>query len=669
MKSTLLLILIILSSLDSNVSAQLNELKGSYLCSQKKMNTTHNFLLNNDSPNTPNHKFDVLDYKMYFDIWDCFHPPYQNDYPANEIIKFLVDTSLNSITLNAVNTSLLIDSVGMSALSFYHVSNILTINLDRTYLPSEIVNVKIYFWHKHVNDYAFYSNNGMVFTDCEPEGARCWFPCWDKPGDKATLDLTAKVPLNARLGSNGRLNDSTITGDTIYYHWISRDPVSTYLVTMIGEVNYQLDIVYWHKLSNPIDSVPIRFYYSTGEDPSVVESKIIPMMTYYSQKFGEHPFEKNGFASVPQQIAPWCGGMEDQTLTDYYCGLWGENLTSHEFAHQWFGDMITCGTWADVWLNEGFATYCEALWYENTGGYNAYKSDINSDANYYLSTNPGWAIYNPSWAETTPPFSILFNTAITYDKGACVLHMLRYVLGDSLFFAAIKAYAGDTANFKYKNAVTDDFTASISQTAGQDLTWFINEWVKQPNHPFYQNTYSFTPAGGSYWDVDFLAKQVQTNSLFHKMPLTIKISFTSGPDTTIRFMNDQNDQFFVWTFNRQPIGLQFDPGDDIVLKEGTTLIGIIKNGKQVPGKFTLYQNYPNPFNPVTNISYDIAKRTLVTIKIYDVLGKLVQKPVNEVKEAGKYSMEFDASNLPSGVYYYVIRAGSFTDTKKMVLVK
>jgi aminopeptidase N len=561
----------------------------------------------------------------------------------------------------------------MSGVSFTHASNILTINLDRTYNPNEIVQVKIYFRHLNVTDYAFNANTGAICTDAEPEGARSWFPCWDKPGDKATVDITAKVPSNAKLGSNGRLNDSTVTGDTIYYHWISRDPVSTYLVTMIGKVNYQLDILYWHKLSNPADSIPIRFYYSSGENPSPVKNIILAMTTYYSQKFGEHAFEKNGFASLPSSQSPnWCGGMENQTLTNFFCASWSQNLASHEFAHQWFGDMITCGTWADIWLNEGFATYCEALWYEYTGGYTSYKNDINSDASYYLSHNPGWAMYNASWAETTPPNSTLFNTAITYDKGACVLHMLRYVLQDtSVFFNCLRGYCLDTANFRYKNAVTDDFTAKISQIAGQDLTWFIDEWVKQANHPVYANIYQFT-GSGSNWSVGFQANQTQTNTTFHKMPIVLNISFTTGPDTSIRVMNDANNQIWWWTFNRQPISFTFDPNNDIVLKQGTTVQGVISgigNENQAPGQFALYQNYPNPFNPVTKISYDIPKRSVVTIKIYNAIGQLVMQPVNEMKEAGNYSMEFDASNLPSGVYYYEIKAGSFTDTKKMVLVK
>ena len=442
--------------------------------------------------------------------------------------------------------------------------------------------------------------------------------------------------------------------------------MATYLMVLSAKVAYNLDIVYWHKISNPNDSIPVRFYFNAGENIAAAKTRIIPMTTYYSEKFGEYPFEKAGFATLNSQF-PW-GGMENQTLISLAPNQWGDNLMSHEFAHMWFGDLVTCGTWADVWLNEGFASYCEALWLENTGGYTSYKNRVNYFATTYLTQNPGWPMYNPSWAEVTPDINTLYNYAVTYCKGAGVLHMLRYTIGDSLFFAFMKAYPTDTANFKNKTAVTDDFTVKLNQVAGQDLTWFIDQWVKQPNHPVYQNTYNFTELRGNDWQVSFTAKQIQTNSPFHKMPIQIKITFTDNTDTTIRVLNDVNNQNYNWTFNNHPGNLTFDPNNDIVLKTGTTTIGI-PGETEVPFKYALYQNYPNPFNPVTKISFDIPQKSSVTLKIYNVLGELVSFPLNETKTAGKYSIEFDGSNLPSGVYYYELKAGSFTETRKMVLVK
>ena len=653
--------------------SQFTNESGSEGCWHKKINSKNIFSNQDLSPNSPNHKYDVLDYKLNLDIRNCFLSPYPRNFTASVTIKFRVDTALSTIDLNAVNTSLQITGVSMSAVSYTHSGNVLTVTLNRTYNPGEIVFVKIDYNHLNVSDGAIYTgvNSGTAgfFTDAEPEGARKWFPCWDKPSDKATVDITLRVPANVKIGSNGRLNDSTVTGDTIYYHWISRDPVATYLVVLTGKVNYNLNIVDWN-------GTPIRFYYKSGENPNNIQNLIGNMATYYSNKFGPHPFEKNGFATAPAPGFTW-GGMENQTLTTL--ANWGENLVSHEFAHQWFGDCISPATWADIWLNEGFATYTEALWYEYTGGYSLYKSTIVGDANTYFSGNTGYPIYRPEWAVVTPNVNELFNYAMTYKKGACVLHMLRYTLQDTnIFFNCLRGYAMDTANFRYKSSATDDFAAKISTIAGQDLTWFVNEWVKQPNHPVYSNIYQFVNAGGGVWRVGFQTTQTQSNTPFHRMPLTLRITFASGPDSTFRVDNTYNNQSWFFTSNRQPTAFAFDPNNDIVLKTASTVPGTVNgisgNYSEIPKKFALMQNFPNPFNPVTKIKFDIPSRSNVELRVFDITGRLVSTIGKGIMEAGKYTAEFDASNLATGIYYYELRAesdakGLFKDVKKMVLVK
>lgn len=670
MKKIFLLILLFTLSISFSYA---QEKEGSELCSHKKMNNPSVISFMGDSPNTPKHSFDVLNYTINLDIRNCFLSPYPKSFTGFVIVKFRVDSTLNSITLNAVNTSMAINSVSMAGSSFTHSSNLLTIMLDRTYNPDEIAEVKINYNHLNVSDGAFYASNGGVFTDAEPEGARKWFPCWDKPSDKATINLTVKVPANARLGSNGMLVDSTLTGDSLYYNWVSSEPVATYLVVMTGKVNYNMTIVYWKKLSNPNDSIPIRLYFNAGENPNNVVNIIGNMTTYFSQKFGEHPFEKNGFATAPTSGFNW-GGMENQTLSTICAGCWNNtSLIAHEYAHQWFGDMITCGTWADIWLNEAFATYSEALWKEYTSGYSSYKSDVLTKANSYLNNNPGWAMYNPDWINVTPPNNILFNYAITYAKGASVLHMFRYVMQDSsAFFDCIRGYAMDTVNFKYKSGVTDDFINKMNQMAGQDVSWFWNQWVKQPNHPVYQNYYQFLDIGSGNWSVSFQARQTQTNAPYFKMPLVLKISFQSGPDTSIRVMNDSNNQIWSWAFDRQPISFQFDPNNDIILKQGTTGPGVITgigNENELPFYFRLSQNYPNPFNPNSRISYQIAEGSLVELKVFDIRGYEVITLVNEFQTPGIYEIDFDGSELSSGTYFYRLSAGEIFKVKKMILLK
>lgn len=746
------------------IYSQQMEFKASEYCSQKKMSTDNLFDANEMFADFP-HSFDVLNYKLDLDIYNCFLSPYPKSFTGSVIVTFRVDSTLNQIKLNAVNTSLVIDSVRLAGISFTHLSNILTITLNRTYNVGETADVKVYYRHNNVTDNAFYVSNGFVFTDCEPEGARKWFPCWDKPSDKATLDLKVKVPATVKLGSNGRLADSVKMADTIYYNWISRDPVPTYLVVMSGKVNYNLDIVYWHKLSNPADSIPMRFYWNTGENTASLnnmKTKLLQMTDRFSILFGEHPFEKNGFATLNNQFA-W-GGMENQTLTSLCPNCWSEDLIAHEFAHQWFGDMITCATWADIWLNEGFATYIEALWIEHTSGYAAYKSEINSNASSYRTSNPGWAISNPDWAINTPSTNTLFNYAITYMKASCIHHLLRYVMGDVKYFQGLYAYANDP-NLKYKSAVIPEFFAHMSTALGEDLTWFMDQWIYQPNHPLYANNYWISDQGSGIWQVGFIAKQTQTNPAFFKMPIEIKITFTSGPDSTIKVFNDSNNQIFWWNFTRQPATVSFDPNNNIVLKTATLTsipplpvelssfsaesygnfivlnwttsselnnrgffiqrrtnvlsswenISFVEgNGtttsrhnysytdyvsglntysyrlKQVdydgsinysgevlvsggirPDKFELLQNYPNPFNPVTTLSYTIPEKSFVNLKIYDLLGKEVATLINKEQSSGIYEVEFNTGDysLTSGIYFYSLKAGSFSSTKKMILTK
>jgi len=607
--------------------------------------------------------------------------PFPHSFSATNNITFRVDSTLNSINLNAVNYSLIIDSILLTNnfhLNFTHVSNILTVTLNRTYIPGEIVNLSIYYRHNNVIDTVFFTGNGLVYTDCEPEGARWWFPCWDKPSDKATTDITVKTPSNILLGSNGRLADSIKIADTIYYHWVSSDPMSTYLVVVAGSSNYRLSLQYWHKLSNPYDSIPIRIYYNSWRDPSRLRDSIKMLTNCFSQLFCEYPFEKIGFADIDSNTYGGC--MENQTLITVFPGSWNYLMAAHEFGHHWFGDIITCGTWADIWLNESFGTYCEALAEEYFKGENSYKNYMTQIFNSYICCNNNQPIYNPIYLNYTPPkgqiFGGLFYYPITYAKGACVLYILRNVLGDSSFFNVLRSYLNDT-NYRFKNATTDDFTSKINQVTGQDYSWFIDEWIKQKNHPIYFNVYGITNLE-SFWRINYRTYQSLAFSPFHTMPLELKIFFHDGTDTLIKVFNNINNQTFTFDFNKQPDSLNFDPFNKIILKQVSTTIGIKNLSKNVPDRYFLFQNYPNPFNPSTIIRFQIPnsengkwkmENGLVILKVYDIIGKEVATLVNEKLQPGVYEVPFSEKRLASGMYFYKLVAGNFSDVRRMVFVK
>jgi len=638
-------------------------LKGSYLCSMRKSQLPALPDLN-ISRSGPLHSFDVLEYRLDLDIYSCCTNPYPNSFDGTAIIQFRVDSTLNSITLDANSTSLVINSVSLAGTSFSHSNNLLVISLNQTYVPGDTVEVAISYHHNDVTDNAFYSSGGFVFTDCEPEGARKWFPCWDKPSDKARLDLTAKVPSNVKLGSNGVLADSTLLGDSLWYHWVSDFNIATYIMVMSAKVNYLLDIVYWPTLSNPDDSIPIRFYYNDGEDPSAIEEMIVPMCDWYSTYFCEHPFMKNGFATLNSEFT-W-GGMENQTLTSLCPGCWSEGLVAHEFTHQWFGDMITCATWADIFLNEGFATWGEAFWYESYAGYSAYKADIDGNASYYLNNNPGWAISEPEWAVNTPPANIMFNYAITYTKASTILHMLRYVVGDEHFFDILSAYANDP-ELKYHSAVIPDFIEIVNEVTGQDYNWFFDQWIYEPNHPVYQNSYNFQNLGNGQWQVNFYTEQVQADPDFFKMPIELKIRFADYSDTIISVMNDMNYQSFSWVFNVQPVYFQFDPGNQIVIKQSSTFLGIPESGTDEA--VHLFQNIPNPANTITSIGFQLDQPMSTELFITDIMGNRVKTLDQGLKQDGKHTVQVDCSDLPAGFYSYTLIANEDRITRKLIITR
>ncbi len=666
LKHLIMKLLTIISSLLISViiaNAQVTETtRGSEFCAHGKQMRPQQEPLNLRSPNSPLHTFDVLNYELDLDIFHCYTPPYPRTFTASNIITFRIDTLLSTIKLNADQTSLQINAVGLAATSFIHDQDTLTIMLDRAYQPGEVASVSIEYEHLDVPDLAFYVGNGFVFTDCEPQGARKWFPCYDQPYDKATLTLRAKVPSNVKLGSNGSLTDSVAVNDTTWYTWVSRDPVATYLMVISSRVNYNMDIVYWTKPGPPNDTLPIRFYYNPGENPSQMKNMIIPLADFYYSMFGDHPFEKDGFATLSPQFM-W-GGMENQTLTSLCPGCWYSSLIAHEFAHQWFGDMITCATWADLWLNEGFATYFEATWTGEVNGHQAYKEEMESNAGYYLAQNPGWAISNPAWATNPPPNSTLFNYAITYMKASCVLYMYRYVVGDSLFFHSIYEYANDTVNFRYQSATIPDFIEKMNEATGQELDWFFNQWLFEPNHPVYNNTYSFLEVESGLWNVYFQASQIQTNAPFFEMPLEILVSFKNGGDTLIRVTNDENGQVFIFQFDQEPVALTFDPGNHILLKQGTTLVGTDPLSISSTSDILIT---PNPANRQAVISFNLLTRMPVRLYLTDLSGKKLFDTGVRNYLPGIHSLPVDIRNYPAGAYLVTLQSGNRIFTEKLIV--
>jgi aminopeptidase N len=513
--------------------------------------------------------FDIVHYKLNLDLYNCFISPFPQSFNGIAEIKIKADKEINDIVLDANSYSIEIDSTSDNIQSYNHSGNKLNLSFSNTISPNDSRSFTVYYTHRDVRDRAFFSDDGMVFTNNAPEGARKWFPCYDHPSDKATFELIAKTPANVLLGSNGSLIDSTLIADTIYYHWKSRDPVATYLIVISAKVNYNLDIVEWINPENG-KIIPTRFYWQDGENTEnlkYIKSINNKMMDFFSNLFGTYPFEKNGFASLNEHFV--YGGMENQTLTSIRFDSWREILIVHEFTHAWFGNMITPKNWSDVWLNESFANYCEALWIEHTRGKEEYKKYIQLEAERYFHENPSFPIYNKWWNDETPPSNILYNGAIIYSKGACVLDKFRNVVGDTAFFKVLKAYTNDE-RFRFSNAETDDFIAIVNNITGKDYTKFFNQWLKSTDHPVYQNYYVITEEDQKF-RIDLTINQIQDNETAYEMPLKFEVSFSDGTKRLLCLLNSKRAENYFFTFEKEPIELVFDPFNNIILKESETI--------------------------------------------------------------------------------------------------
>lgn len=518
------------------------------------------------SQDTDRKQFNVLNYNLNFDLYNCFIKPFPKSYTADATITISAMERIYNISLNAVNSSLDIDSVGNAGISFKHNDDKLDIELDRYYDSSEVFEVKIYFRHKNVTDYAFNVRDGMVFTDCEPIGARKWFPCNDRPDDKALLDISVSVPTKVILSATGIMVDSTVTDSILTYKFTSTKPVTTYLIALAGKIGYFIDINEWQKPGDK-EIIQLRYYWQKGETQfnlKNVRNTVPEMLDLFSKLYGDYPFEKLAFATTNRDFR-W-GGMENQTLITLCPDCWLEDLVCHEIAHQWFGDLISPINWSDIWLNEGFATFNEAIWAEYNGGKKAYTENLKHEAEKYMRRNPQRAIYNKDWDTSPPADSILFNESLTYSKSACVIYMFRSLIGDSAFFRSMFMYTNNP-EFRFGNINTYGFVNYMNKINSADYTWFFNQWLMQPNHPVYQNDVSIEKQSNGKWQLNYTINQIQRNTSFFKMPVEFKVIFKNGNSQIISEENTYNVQKFTYEFSDEPVRVSFDPDDKIILKE------------------------------------------------------------------------------------------------------
>lgn len=441
-------------------------------------------------------------------------------------------------------SALVVDAAtsGGSATTWSRAGDVLTLNLDRAYVNGETFDVTVTYHGVPTAPgyFGFQTVNGrpIIWSLSEAYGARTWWPCKDQPADKAdSVAIRFTVPSGMITASNGTLLSTVNNGPTVTTRWAERYPITTYLVSI---ASYPYTVTTDWYVPTPGDSMRIDFYNypESVAGTAAVQAKVKDMIAAFAARMGEYPFveEKYGHAEFP-----FGGGMEHQTCTSI--GAFPEYIVAHELMHQWWGDMITCRDFHHIWINEGFATYGEALWAEATGGYAAYKADI--DLNRYLG--PG-SVYVPDATNEAR----VFDSNLSYNKGSWVLHMLRHVLGEDTFFDALLAYRD---SFAYQSVTTEDFRDVCEAVSGRDLDAFFQQWIYGEYYPSYRAGWTSAPAGGG-WDVTLTLEQTQPWQLF-TMPVDITITTVAG-ETTFVVPDSLASQVFVLHVADEPVNLEVD---------------------------------------------------------------------------------------------------------------
>jgi len=465
------------------------------------------------------------------------------------------------------------------------------------------------------NDFSTNYGTRVTWSLSQPYVAKEWWPCKQSLTDKIdSVKIHVTTSSINKVGSNGLLkNIVPLPNNKHRYEWESKYPIDYYLIS-VSVGNYFENIDY-AKPKGIQDSILILSYLYNEQaytDNKKTLGECKDVLSYYSECFGLYPFYKEKYG---HSMAPFSGGMEHQTMTTL--GVISYDVMVHELAHQWFGDKVTCSSWSDLWLNEGFATYAELLAYEKF--YPQYL------ANKLLSKmNGAKQGYGSVFISDTASVERLFNSNLTYNKGGIVLHMLRWYIGDSLFFKSLKTY---TNQFAFQTANTQNFKAICEQVSGKDLTAFFQEWIMGTGYPNYQINWNYTN-GTAHFNV-FQTNYQGAGNLF-SIDLPIRLFFANGDSTDIHLQGNALATNYT----------KLNVADSIIRVEFNSKRQIMANG--IVSKDTMLTSiheiiekpllnlYPNPCDE--KLSVHASMQMPIELSLFDMSGKLLRSVIQTKEE-------------------------------------
>jgi len=515
----------------------------------------------------------------------------------------------------------------------------------------------------------------LLYTMTQTQYAGSWWPCIDRLDQRAdSMSIRITVADSLVVASNGRLEEVADLGDgRRRFHWMERHPIPSYLVAITvsdfysptGDGRpYTLDYEFDDGGIMPMVLYIFKHHVAQGLlhfDPWTADQ-----LDCFNERFGPYPYRDEKYGIVEYRFS---GGMEHMTLSSIgSTTIAGEDSVSyvlpHEMAHQWFGDQVTCASWEDIWLNEGFATYAEALYYEHFGRW--------KPGDYMFSRR----LRDRFDGTVYDPISTFGRT--TYWKGGWVLHMLRGRLrhhfgedaqsypfgeseGDDLFFEILRSWA-QSSPYAFGTATTEDFIDWCESVSGLSLRPFFERWLYDSGRPHYFYKWSANASGDGY-RAEVTVRQVQEGALFAE-PLDLMFRFAQGDSLVETVVPDREDQSYEFLLDREPIGLDLDPYHKILHRALSfeTLLQV-------------EQPYPNPFGSFrgTRIQVDLQNASTLKASVYDASGRLVRRlydgwaepPFLELSWSGRDGRDVFSAY---GVYLLKVETGGYAETKKLVFL-
>jgi len=487
-------------------------------------------------------------------------------------VTFVTTSTTSQVRFDASSRTMTIDSVtGRGAnLPFSHFADELSITLPRIHPASDTETVVIHYRAVAAFD-GRYDSGGVYFTSdsgrirvgtiSEPNFAREWWPCNDRPSDKALVRLTCSVPRGMTAVSNGRQAPVITEGEWRTFSWETGYPIATYLV-FLGAAEYTVTSDTMRTTDGGTLDILTYVFPEDSVKAAADFLNIKSILGYFSETFGPYPFmdDKFAIAEVEGRLT-----MENQTVVAFENDLitgdrQNENTLVHETAHQWWGNLVTPASWNDIWLAEAFATLSEALYIESRRGPDIYMQYVD-----VLMNQPPGYYDGPVVVRDSGTFWEAFSPAVYY-KGALVLHMLRRMVGDTVFFTSLREYL-DGPTRRYGNATTGDFIGVCESTFGSKLDWFFGQWLQPPSGAadrpavVYQWTTTKTAEGA---DLALEIRQEQEGALVYRLPFTVLIH-AGGAVDSFSVIDSTRHQIFYRSVGAMVDSVIIDPERDIFM--------------------------------------------------------------------------------------------------------